>query len=131
MRISYLAVVGSLSVGAIVGCGKQAEPGMTTTTGVPAPIANQSAIQQISTARCNREQACSNIGPGRSYENADICKQKLEYDTRATLRQQDCPNGVGQGELSRCLDDIRNETCGNALDTIARLASCSRSNLCR
>jgi hypothetical protein len=121
-----------VSVLALVGCAREgAEAGAATTTGAPYGVTSETAIRDVSRARCNREQTCNRVGPERAHETMEACLHEVERDTRATLRDSECPNGIDQAGLSRCLDDIRNERCSNPLDVMSRLASCNRAKVCR
>jgi hypothetical protein len=42
----------------------------------------------------------------------------------------ECPSGVDRRALSVCLKEVRDEGCGDPLDTLARLASCRTAALC-
>jgi Family of unknown function (DUF6184) len=115
---------------AVLGCARQPEPASVTTT-TSAAFVSQGANDDITTARCNREQACSRVGAGQKYPSFDACRDTLAPDTRATARPQDCRDGVSDQSLSNCLSDIRNEPCETDLGTIATYRACTRANLCR
>jgi hypothetical protein len=34
-------------------------------------------------------------------------------------------------ELDECLEEIRNEDCGNPFDTLGRLAACRENDICK
>lgn len=53
----------------------------------------------------------------------------MQRDATTAIGRGDCPRGVAQSKLDGCLADIRNERCDNALDAIARVATCSSANL--
>jgi hypothetical protein len=113
-------------------CGNEA----STPYGVTYPtsagfVSNERAIQDLSKTRCDREKNCNNLGPGRKFDSYDTCAREVEKDARATIRAEVCPYGISDNDLSICLRDVRNERCDNPLDTVARITTCSRSNLCR
>jgi hypothetical protein len=103
--------------------------GTTTVTGANV-IGNQAAIDKIVAARCARESTCNNIGPDKKFPSAQTCSQKLKGDMQGDLAAKDCPYGVDQKELDECLDSIRQESCGNPIDSVARLAACRTSDMC-
>jgi hypothetical protein len=119
-----------LALGATVGCARRETFGTTTTTGHAAPN-NQLAIDNVTLARCNREQACDNLGSGKRYAAFDACTRELGADVAPKLNEQVCARGLDDSDLARCLDDIRNEPCERSLDTIDRLSSCRKGKLCR
>ncbi|MDF2696175.1 MAG: hypothetical protein K0S65_4558 [Labilithrix sp.] len=119
-------VVVSTAVG--LGCGKErgVEPATTTTTGA---LSHDDAIMRLTTARCDREVACNEIGQGKKHADRDACMREAMQNTRGTLRVDQCAM-LDQGKLSTCLSDIKNERCGNPLDTLDTMTSCTRGKLC-
>jgi hypothetical protein len=107
---------------------ESSEPGSTNMQA--SSVSNDRAAKDITDERCDREKACNNIGSNHTYESVGACKRELGHDTRATLRQEECPNGVSGVALSNCLNDIRNERCGNPLDTLERVGACRKAKLC-
>jgi len=112
-------------------CGKATgrEPGAATTTGASAS-GGESAAQTLATARCDREETCRNVGSGKTYASRNACMDELRDKSRSELNVIDCPGGVDNAQLEKCLSEIRAEKCGNALDAITRLAACRTSALC-
>ncbi|HMI87309.1 MAG TPA: DUF6184 family natural product biosynthesis lipoprotein [Polyangiaceae bacterium] len=88
------------------------------------------AVSSISTARCDRELKCKNIGTNKTYLNTDECVTKMQNDKRTGLNANECPNGVSDKDLASCLKSIREEDCGNPLDSIARLTACRSGGMC-
>jgi hypothetical protein len=88
------------------------------------------AISSIATARCDRELKCKNIGTNKTYLSTDECVTKLQNDKRPDVNAQECPGGVSDKDLTSCLKSIREEDCGNPLDSVSRLAACRASALC-
>lgn len=91
---------------------------------------NKSAVRAISTARCEREARCKNLGADAKYASKEDCLDRVRADWSKELSVYECPNGLVGAELDECLDDIRNEDCGNPFDTLARTMSCSKSEIC-
>ena len=105
--------------------------GTTTITGANvARVSNDSAIDRIVAARCERELKCNNVGADKEYASREACSQKLKTSVRDDLKAGECPGGIDQKELNECLEEIQNEGCGNPIDTIGRLAACRSSDLC-
>jgi hypothetical protein len=105
----------------------------TTSGSYPAAAAPVSthAIDEIVTARCDREQTCNNVGSGHTYATRDVCVGKLRADNQNDLTNASCPNGISRPGLDKCLADIRGERCDHPLDTLARLNSCARGSICQ
>jgi hypothetical protein len=88
------------------------------------------AVSSIATARCDRELKCKNIGTNKAYLSTDECVTKLQNDKRTAVNPQECPQGVSDKDLASCLKSIREEDCGNPLDSISRLTACRSGALC-
>jgi len=88
------------------------------------------AVSSIATARCDRELKCKNIGTNKNYLSTDECITKMQNDKRTALNEHECPGGVSDKELAGCLKSIREEDCGNPLDSVSRLANCRSGALC-
>jgi len=88
------------------------------------------AVSSIATARCDRELKCKNIGTNQKYLTTDECITKLQNDKRTAINAQECPGGVSDSDLASCLKSIREEDCGNPLDSVSRLTACRAGALC-
>jgi len=88
------------------------------------------AVSSIATARCDRELKCKNIGTNQKYLSTDECITKLQNDKRTAVNPQECPGGVSDKDLASCLRSIREEDCGNPLDSVSRLTACRAGALC-
>jgi hypothetical protein len=95
-----------------------------------APVSPR-AVEEIASARCDREQTCNNIGADKTYATRDVCVGKLRADNQNDLTNASCPNGLSRPGLDKCLADIRGERCDHPLDTLARLNACTRSSICQ
>lgn len=96
--------------------------GPTTTPGF--------AIQSIASARCAREARCNNIGAGHRFASTEACMASVREQRDDDLNLSDCPGGIDQRELSECLRSIHEESCGNPLASLSRLAACRSSDMC-
>jgi len=88
------------------------------------------AVSSMATARCDRELRCKNIGTNKTYLNTDECVTKVQNDKRSNLNPDECPQGVDNNNLASCLKSIREEDCGNPLDSVSRLTNCRSGSLC-
>lgn len=105
--------------------------GTTTVTGANVGVVqNNTAIERIVAARCEREATCNNVGSDKHYASRDVCTRDIRNDMRDDLNAKDCPAGIDQKELNECLQAIQKESCGNPLETISRLAACRTGDMC-
>jgi hypothetical protein len=130
MSMEYKAwlVVCGVAVSVVAfGCRQEREPATTTTT--TAALSHDDAVMRVATARCDREAGCNEIGPGKKYPDRDACMREAGQNTRGTLRADQCPR-IDESKLSACLNDIKAERCGNLLDKLDTVTSCTRSKIC-
>ena len=118
-----------------IACGRSydtrpAAAGSAETTGAAGRDANDASIEKLSTAKCEREERCSNVGQGKKYASKDSCLTENRSSNRSELRSNECPGGIDQRQLDKCLAEIKAEHCGNALDKIGRLTACRDAALC-
>jgi hypothetical protein len=88
------------------------------------------AARNIASARCEREQRCSNIGADKKFPSLDACEAQVRNDWADDLNAYECPNGVVEKELEECLAAIRDEDCGSPFDTLSRVAECTAGQIC-
>lgn len=88
------------------------------------------ARNQITDARCAREQRCENIGDNKKYSSMDDCRATVRAEWKDDLNGVECPNGIDQTELDQCLGEIRGEDCGDPLDALSRVAACTTGQIC-
>jgi len=102
--------------------------------GGPPPNVNRTstalAASSVSTAQCDRELRCKNIGTNKKYLTTEECVTKLQNDKRTSINPEACPQGVNENHLADCLKAIREEDCGNPLDSVTRLTQCRSGTLC-
>lgn len=139
--LKNLAVLCGLSVLALA-CNKESEREPATAqneqyvgTSGPAPAMTpasrtRSAAEQISQARCEREQQCGNIGADQTFSSTQDCLVRIQNDWKDDLNSRQCPGGINQHELDECLSEVRTEDCGNPFDTLARISECTKAQIC-
>ena len=97
----------------------------------PVMVETASAVMRVTTSRCDREAACSNIGTGREFGDRDECVNEIGHYIIAALPSEECPSGVDADALSTCIRDVQAEPCANGgAAAVDRLSSCSRDRLC-
>ncbi len=94
------------------------------------PAEPNSAVARIAAARCDREARCNNVGRKERYPSRSDCIVLMQDGERDDINEKDCPGGIDQKQLGACLSAIRDEACGNSLDTISRVVSCRSVGIC-
>lgn len=103
--------------------------GQTTTTGAEI-IPADDAVARLTARRCERELDCNNVGTGKKYDDKGACEREVAHDLKSELRPANCPYGVRGDRLDACLQELRDEKCGNPLDMISRLTTCRTGRIC-
>jgi hypothetical protein len=137
IKTTQLIELGLVVVGATLslGCSKTHEREAAEARAVNAPgmtpaSRTRSAAEQIAVARCEREQACGNIGDDKTFSSLLDCRARIQNDWKDDLNARACPGGVNQHELGECMSQVRTESCGNPFDTLARITSCTQAQIC-
>jgi hypothetical protein len=111
-------------------CNHESHPAEGVTTTGAGVVANDAAVMQLTNARCARAQACNEVGEKEKYKDDAACRRENQHDLEADLRAGECPRGIRQEKLANCVQEIRNEKCGNILDKVSRIATCRTGALC-
>ena len=131
MRITTMGTgIGLVLFLASAACGRGEIKGPEVAETTSSVVGNEGAIDRITAARCDREVACNNVGAGKSYGTREACMNELGHNKRADLNPEECGRGISEPDLNDCLHDIRDEKCGNPLDSLSRLAACRKAKLC-
>jgi hypothetical protein len=101
-----------------------------TGTAPGAASSASAARDQITDARCAREQRCENVGDGKKFSSVDDCRDRVRADWKDDLNGVECPQGINEAELNECLGEIRGEDCGSPIDTLSRVAACTTGQIC-
>ena len=97
----------------------------------PTPAnATRSAAESIAMSRCQREQACDNVGADKKYSSSSDCLTRIRADWKDDLNARECPGGINQHQLDQCLTKIKTEDCGSPFDTLSRLTECTAGQIC-
>ncbi len=96
----------------------------------PTPIA--SAVMRVTSARCDRQAACNNVGTNRAFADRDSCANEIGHDVVAVLTSEQCPSGVDADLLAACVSDLQSEPCGEKARARAAEgpSSCGLESLC-
>jgi len=125
--------------GLLIACGGSNGPAVTGSAAVPErPVgatnaqktADANIVTQLATARCERERACNNVGPGDKYASREVCMDQMRGSLANDLNGYDCPRGIDRDALERCTAAIGVEECNHPLDTLSRMEKCRTGALC-
>lgn len=115
-RTGIVAVLLAVLIGA-AGCG-----GVTD--------ARVAARNKASKAACDRAQACGTIGPGLDYEDYPSCISEVNgYIDGQVWPASQCQQ-INQDMLNVCLNAINGTQCGNVINLLITLGTCSAANIC-
>lgn len=108
----------------------QAGPVANAPAPAGATMAFSAALDNIAEARCQREQRCNHIGTGQRYESLQACRTVVRNEFSRDINPNDCRGGIDRTELNECMREVREEDCGNPIDTLQRVAACRTADLC-
>ncbi len=95
---------------ALFACGSNEAATMSTTlTSAGITVDVDSATDQITTDRCNRQLSCGNIGKGRAWRDRRACELNVDKETHNVIGRS-C-SSVDASRLSACLNEIRDQRC--------------------
>jgi len=124
-------IIGGIASAALaVACGTtEYAVGIATVTG-ETNVSRASAVDRITTERCNRELSCGNVGPSRTWPDMAACRDSVRDDTKSFLKSDTSScGGVDYYDLAVCTNAIRNTRCVE--DGLPRLAECDGAKICR
>ena len=96
-----------------------AEPKLT-----PASL-TLSVPEQLVRSHCGREQQCGKIGPEKAYASGTACLNSVQSDWQSELSARQCPRGVNEAGLKKCLSFVRVQDCRD------RYTEATLENQCR
>ena len=109
------------------------EPGTTRTTSAMTESGNirhTTATARISGARCDRQDVCDPFGEGKQHASRHDCDHAEFGRAQAELTASDCPLGVDDKQLARCLDVLETQDCGALHAELESIDECRRAALC-
>jgi hypothetical protein len=129
--IRTMCGIAFVSTGLLIACGgTNPEPVVSGTGVTSAQTADSAVVSKLSAARCDREQSCKNVGPNQKYVSRDVCLDQMRGSLANDLNAYECPRGIDESQLERCMAAIRSEECSHPLDTISRMEKCRTGALC-
>jgi Family of unknown function (DUF6184) len=87
-------------------------------------------IHELSSARCDREQACGRIGRLAEYASRDDCMGRMVANLMQDVTATHCARGIDRDSATQCMAAIRQDRCGDPGETMARVGICAPSTLC-
>jgi hypothetical protein len=122
-------IIAAALLAAACGSTKVYEVGATTTTG-STTVERGTAIDRITTERCNRELACGNIGPSQNWMDMASCRDSVSAAAKRLMRSDttSCA-GVDFYDLAVCSNAIRASECVQG--GLPRIAECDGAKICR
>jgi hypothetical protein len=110
-----------------MGCHHDDQP---VVTAPPPQTVDAHIVDRLSSARCDRETTCNNIGAGHKYASREVCMDQIRGDLGNDLNTYNCPRGIDEGAVDQCMGAIRAEDCGHPLDTLSRVEKCRTGAMC-
>jgi hypothetical protein len=128
MSIAYAA----LSLVAVAGCKRdqKREAGTTSTTSAEVQKMTENAVEQIASARCQREVACDHVGRSMRHASIESCFDLNKSEYVKELNPQACPRGIDQNRLVDCIAATEQASCLDPIGAIVRVEECRASKLC-
>jgi hypothetical protein len=121
------ACVGAIALAsALVGCARKE---LRARGGGPSPRSYE-MLESIPEVRCDRADACGEIGPGRRFADARACVESLRSGRRE-LGIDTCASGVDEDRMRDCVEALRHRDCHRIFEPIAEVGACRPSNVCR
>lgn len=128
LPLALLSIVAVLAAACAASGG--ANSSATTSAAVEGRVPNEEAIQQLANARCNRNERCNLIGPGKLHADRGSCDRTVQRETASDFRSADC-KGVKLGPLNECANDVTKLACSLDKPTVMMVTSCNGGELCR
>jgi hypothetical protein len=92
--------------------------------------ARVAARDKASKAACDRAKTCGTIGAGLEYEDYPSCISEMNgYIDDQVWPASQCQD-IKQDMLNVCLNAIGGTQCGNLINLIVTLGTCSAANVC-
>jgi hypothetical protein len=143
IRDTLLAVSMTTAGVLAVGCAHNddntmaSSPDRHTSPTQPSGVTSQQAtnmggtVDRLTAARCDREQACNNIGDGKKYASRSVCMEQIHGSIANDLNSYQCPGGLDDSAVNQCMNAIGNEECGvHPMEALSRLDKCRSGSMC-
>ena len=133
MKTLRMAVAVSLASAGVLalGCEHTEDRNVASSQPASASARDAAVVDRLSTARCDREAACDNVGDGKKYASRQVCLDKTHGGIANDINSYQCPRGIDGTAVSQCLTAIANEECGaHPIEAITRVDKCRSGAMC-
>lgn len=90
------------------------------------------AVTAAVNATCDRYNACSRIGAGKTYENRDACDKQARDFWNDQWTVAKCEGNINGDSLTVCTDRISATNCDSFVDKLQTVyGSCATEDVCR
>ena len=125
-----LAILACTGVLACAGNEPKKEPRFIPASREVAPDEhNGVCFAAMSSARCDHDQSCGYIDPGKRYVDRDACLNF--YNSAGYKSLENCATPIDRNQLRQCLASIKSADCDSAMVDIGTLDACNYGSLCR
>jgi len=92
--------------------------------------ARVAARNRASKAACDRANACGNVGAGQTYADYQSCISIVNGDIDSSIWPAGTCQQINQSMLDVCISAINGTQCGNGINFLITLGTCSAANVC-
>lgn len=131
-RLHHTVLSTVLFLGCVSACAATGASSSTsmTSAGVEGRVSNDIALQQLTNARCNRDERCNLIGPGKLYPDRGTCERIVNKETASDFRASEC-KGIKPNLLNECANDVTKLACSLDKPNVMMVNSCKGEEMCR
>lgn len=133
-----LGLAGAFSLLAIAGCKKErskradrSAEGTAAETSAAVRKMIDTATERIVEARCERDAVCDPVRYSQRAEQLETCRGLMRAETVKELNPAECPGGVDEVAVARCVAAIEQTGCIDPVGAVMRLGDCGKDELCR
>jgi hypothetical protein len=94
-----------------------------------ATVNTATAVDRMVEARCARAAACNEIGFQARFDSRTACVERVKMTMEGRVTVNECPGGVDDKALTRCLDAVAQAPCDGPLNVLD-LQACGLGALC-
>jgi len=114
---------------ALVACAHQSDPQPTTASASGGALTNESGVNSLAKARCEREAQCHNLAGGDDKDRRD-CVHDVRDAQSKVVGPDVCQSGIDKANLDKCVALLQDQLCEGKLGTIESFPECHADRLC-
>jgi hypothetical protein len=138
MKTLHILVAIALAGGGTLVLGCESSVAVSVPPSAPVGVTNVQphsidafTVDRLASARCDREQACDNVGDGRKYVSRHVCMEQLRGRIDNDLNAYQCPGGIDETAVTHCVSAIGAEECGaHPIEAMTRIEKCRADAMC-